>query len=125
MEINNATDLKAAILELEDRKRREKELLVENFHAFKESLSPVNLIKSSFVKVRETPGLAGNILKASVGLGVGFLSKRLLIGKAPGLFKKIVGSAVEMGIAGLVAKNSDTIKSSGNRFFKNIFRSRK
>ena len=124
MEINNSADLRAAILELEDRKQREKQQLVENFHELTESLKPMNLIKSTFNKVKETPGDTGNILKATIGLGVGLLSKRLLIGKSAGLLKKILGSAVEMGVAGLVANKSDAIKSSGNRFLQNIFRSK-
>lgn len=122
MEIKNSADLRAAILELEERKIREKQQLVENFHVFTESLTPINLIKSTFNKVKETPGISGTILKAGVGLGVGFLSKRLLIGKAPGIFKKIIGSAIEMGLAGLVAKKSDTITSSGGRLIKSLFR---
>ncbi|MEP7145155.1 MAG: hypothetical protein ABI707_19875 [Ferruginibacter sp.] len=123
MEIKNSEDLKAAILQLEDRKQREQKQLVENFHAFKESLTPINLIKSTINRVKETPGITGTVLKATVGLGVGLLSKRFLLGKSPGFLRKIIGSAVQMGVAGLVAKKADTIQSNGN-FFKNIFRSK-
>ncbi len=59
-----------------------------------------------------------------MGLGVGLLSKKLFIGKSAGLLKTVLGSAVEIGIAGLVAKNSGTIRSAGSRLFKNIFRSK-
>lgn len=121
MEINNSAELRAAILELEDRKQREQQQLVENFHSFTESLKPMNLIKSTFNKVKETPGIPGTLLKAGVGLGVGFLSKRLLIGKSAGMFKKLLGSAIEMGVMGVVAKNADTLQSKGVRLFKNLF----
>lgn len=124
MEIKNSEDLKAAILELEVRKIREKQQLVENFHALTESLKPINLIKSTFHKVKETPGITGNVLKATLGLGVGLLSKRFLFGNSTGFLKKILGSAIEMGVAGLVVKKSDNIKFTGNRFFKNLFRSK-
>lgn len=124
MEIKNSADLRAAILELEDRKQREKQQLVENFHVFTESLSPVNLIKSTFNKVKETPGISGNILKAALGLGVGILSKRLLIGKSGGLVKRMLGSALEMGVMGVVAKNTDTLQYKAVRLFKNLFGSK-
>ncbi len=124
MEINNAADLRAAILELEDRKLRDKQQLVENFHAFTESLSPVNLIKSTFNKVKETPGISGTVLKAAVGLGVGILSKRLLIGKSGGLVKRMLGSALEMGVMGVVAKNTGTLQSKGVRLIKSLFGSK-
>ena len=77
MEIKNSEDLKAAIRELEDKKHRQKQELVQNFHTFKESLTPINLLKSTFNRIKETPGITNTVLKASVGLGVGLLSKRL------------------------------------------------
>lgn len=124
MDIKNSADLKVAILELEDRKSREKQQLVENFHVFTESLKPINLVKSAITKVKESHGLSGNVMKATVGLGIGLLSKKFLIGGSSGIIKKVIGSAIEMALAGIVAKNSDTIKSKGFRLFKNIFRSK-
>jgi len=125
MEIKNSADLKAAIVELEHRKLREKQELVNDFHAITESLKPMNLIKSTFQRVRETPGIGGNILKATVGLGVGFLSKKLLLTKSTGIVKTLLGSALKMGVAGIVAKNTGNIKSSGTKFFKNLFSGQK
>ena len=125
MEIKNSEDLRAAILELEDKMHREKRQLVDNFHNLQESLKPINLIKSTFKKVKETPGITNSVLKASLGLGVGLISKRLLLGKSTGFFKKIIGSAIEMGVARLVTKKTDTIKSGGSHILKNIFSSKK
>ncbi|MEP7108511.1 MAG: hypothetical protein ABI760_11025 [Ferruginibacter sp.] len=125
MEIKNSADLRAAILDLEDKSKREKQQLIEDFHVFKESLAPINLIKSTIKKVKETPGITGIVLKTSLGLGVGLLSKRLLVGKSAGILKRIIGSAIEMGVAGLVAKKTDNIKETGFQLFKNFFRSKK
>ena len=123
-EINNSADLKAAILELEGRSKREKEQLADNFHAFKESISPMNLIKSTFNKVKETPGVSGSMLKAALGLGVGILSKKLIIGKSSSLIKTVLGSALKVGVMGAVAKNSDTLQVKGVRLLKNLFGSK-
>lgn len=125
MEIKNSADLKAAIVELENRKVNEKQGLVNDFHAITESLKPLNLLKSTFHKVKESQGISGNILKAAFGLGVGLLSKKILISKSTGVVKTLLASAIKMGVAGLVAKNTDNIKTSGTRFFKNIFSSKK
>ncbi|MEO6733811.1 MAG: hypothetical protein ABIN01_21485 [Ferruginibacter sp.] len=124
MEIKNSADLKDAITRLEVKKLREKEQLSENFHVFTESLKPINLIKSTFARVKETPGITGSVLKAGVGLGIGILSKKFLIGKTTGIFKSVLGSAIEMGIAGLVAKKSGTIKASGSRLLSKLFGSK-
>ena len=124
MVIKNSADLKAAILELELRKIREKQLLADDFHGLTKSLMPMNLLKSTISKVKHSPGMTSTLLKAGVGLGVGFISKKFIIGKSTGIFKRLLGSAIEMGIAGLVAKKSDNIKSSGIHLFKNLFRSK-
>ncbi len=120
MNINNAEDLKAAIIGLEQRERLQKQQLQENFSDFKESLSPVNLIKNTFAKAKETPGVSGSLFKAGLGLGVGILTKRLVVGKKGGFFKNLLGGAVEMGVMGLVAKNADKIQSSVVRVLSNI-----
>ena len=117
-------DLKAAILELQDRQQREKHHLLSNFHGFTESLKPINLIKSSYNKVKDTPGIAGTVLKAGVSLGVGLLSKKILLGKTPGFLRKVLGSAIQMGVTGLVAKKTDSIKSTGGHFLKNLLGSK-
>ncbi|MEO6547516.1 MAG: hypothetical protein ABIN94_05935 [Ferruginibacter sp.] len=120
--IKNAAELKAAIQELERKEAREKEQLVQNFHGFTNSIKPMNLLKSTFVKVKESPGITGKLLKAGLGLGVGLLSKKLVFGKAPGIVRKVVGSAVEMGLASLVARNTDTIKSTGARLIRSMMK---
>lgn len=125
MEIKNSADLKAAIAELEHRKLKEKQELVSDFHELTESLKPINLIKSTYHNVKESPGITGNLLRAGVGLGVGMLSKKFLLGKSTGIIKNLLGSAIKMGVAGLVAKNTSNVKLTGTRFFKNLFGSKK
>jgi len=124
MEIKNSEDLKVAIRELEAKELRQKQQLTADFHAYKETLKPMNLLKSTFNKVKETPGITGTILKATVGLGVGILSKKLFLGKSPGILRKVVGSAVQMGLAGLVAKKTDAIKQNSGQLLKRIFSKR-
>jgi hypothetical protein len=121
MQIKNAADLRAAILELEDRKQMEKKQLAEKFHLFTESLRPINLIKSTFKSVKDSPGLTGNILDATIGLGVGMISQKLLVGKSAGLAKKLLGTAVKMGVTSAVANNTDAIKNTAIRLFRKFF----
>jgi hypothetical protein len=124
MEIKNSVDLKAAILELEDRKDREKKQLVKNLNDLTESLKPINLIKSTIQKVKEGPGVGPTLVKATMGVGVTMLSKKFLFGKSPGIFRKIIGSAIQMGLAGLVAKKTPTLNNSGKSLLSKIFRSK-
>jgi len=64
-------------------------------------------------------------LKATLGLGAGILSKKIFLGKSPGIFRKVVGSAVQMGLAGLVSKKTDVIKHNSGELIKKLFGSRK
>ena len=124
MEINNATDLKMAIERLENQNLVQKNVITEQFHNTLESLKPMNLLKSSFNKVTKTPGLVENIMNAMVGLGAGFLSKKMLIGNSTGILKRLLGNALEFGVAGLITKNSGSIKSTGLGLFNKIFHSK-
>lgn len=121
MGINNSADLKMAIERLESQNLMQKNVITEQFNNTVESLKPMNLLKSSFSKVAKAPGLVENIINATVGLGAGFLSKRMLIGKSTGILKKLLGNAIEFGVAGLVTKNSGSIKNSGVGLFNKLF----
>jgi hypothetical protein len=118
MQINNNTSLKAAILQLEQKQFIQKEALVQQFHETYESFKPVNLIKNEFKKI--TGAITGpsetknTLLKTALGLGVGFLTKKLFfIGGSGGILKRLFGTAVELGVAKLVAGNADTIVEKG------------
>ena len=125
MEINNSIDLKAAIEQLENKNLVQKNVITDQFNDTLESLKPINLLKSSFNKVVRSPGLVENIINATVGLGAGFLSKKMLIGKSSSILKKLLGNAVEFGVAGLITKNSGSIKNTGLGLFNKIFHLKK
>ena len=66
MKINNKTELEQAILELEKRKVIQQHVMTQQFREFKESVKPINLIKSNFKKLTDSPdireGLIGKLL---------------------------------------------------------------
>jgi hypothetical protein len=122
MEINNQADLKMAIFNLQRKSAIQKEILIEQFHATHDSLRPVNLIKNIVKDIVGSADLSTNVINSSIGLVTGFLSKKILIGGSKNIFKKILGTVIELGIANVVAKNSDGIKEKGSSFLKNIFK---
>lgn len=125
MEIKNASDLEAAIIRLKHKKDLQTDQVKNQFNEAVDSLKPINLLKSSLNKVVHSPGLVEKIINATVGLGAGVLSKKLLIGKSTGIVKKILGTALEFGVAGLISKNSSAIKTGGAGFLSKIFSSKK
>ena len=125
MEINNAAHLKMAILELEQKRvLQEKELLL-HLHQTYNSLKPVNMLKSAVHGLTSEPNLGNNVINALIGLGTGIISKKLVIGGSHNIFKKLMGVAVEFGVAGLVTKKGEEIKSVIGSTLKKLLAGRK
>lgn len=100
--LHTEAELRAAIVELENRRALEEVMLKEQFH-------------SAFDKIG-TVGL--------VGTGIaGFLSKILVQGVLKSPVKKLIGTALLFGVTQVAARNPEVIISLGKRFF-NIFRSK-
>jgi hypothetical protein len=120
MQINNSTSLKAAIRQLEEKQFIQKEALVDQFHETYESLKPVNIVKNQFKKLTDSMGQGfkssetkNTLINTAIGVGVGFLTKRLFIGGSHNILKRLFGTAVQMGVTKLVAANADKIKDKG------------
>ncbi len=101
-EIKNQKGLEAAIASLEKKSEIQKNIIANNFSSLQENLKPVNLIK----KHKEI------ILIGVLGLGTGYLIRKLLIKQSTGLMAKMTGSLIQWGIAALLSKNSDKIRSN-------------
>ena len=125
MEIKNSADLRAAIKELENKKQEQRRQLAMSYRAVTESLKPMNLIKSTFNTVKDSPRLTENLLNVVLGLGAGFLSKKMLFGKSAGLLKRVFGPTIQTGVAGVVVNNAANFKTVGKRLLQTLFRSKK
>jgi hypothetical protein len=120
MSINNAIQLEHQIAVLKKETANKKAVLVQQFYNTYESLKPVNLIKAAFNSKISLPKLGDNFIGTSMGLGAGILSKKILAGRSPGFFKSILSTVAEVAVAGLVAKNSDTIKHKGLQLIRSL-----
>ncbi len=101
-EFKNQQDLDQAIAFLEKKSEIQQNIIANNFFRLQEDLTPINLIK----KHKEI------ILIGLLGLGTGYLIRKLLIKKSAGIMAKITGSLVQWGIAALLSKNADKIRSN-------------
>ena len=120
MEINNTAQLKSAIAFLEVDSAVKKRILVDQYHITTESLRPANLIKNVFNKIVDSNDITNRVIGTSVGLGAGILSKKLLIGKSTNIFKRILGTAIELAVASVVSKNGEAIKEKGVEIFRKL-----
>jgi hypothetical protein len=120
--IASTTDLEVAIKRLERKKALMEEDLKDQVHVIFESLKPTNILKHTIHEVQESTELKHNLLKVAIGLGAGYFSRKLVIGKSAGLVKKALGTALQYGITNFVAKKNDREDSSYPRKKKNLFK---
>jgi hypothetical protein len=119
--ITSAKELHEAIETLEQKKSEQLVALEAQFSEVYENLTPANIVKHTLQSVFSSSDTKKNILGSVIGLGTGLLSKKLLVGKSVGVFRKIIGAVVEFGIAGLIAKNAGKIKDKGSEIIHKIF----
>lgn len=109
--ITTTTELRESILLLEVKQEIEGVLLKEQFSVTYESLKPINLIKKTLNELTSSPDFKGDLLKATLSLSAGYLSKRLVVGATVNPVKQLLGSLIQMGVTSIVSKNTDGIKS--------------
>jgi len=120
--IANTTDLTTAIKRLERKKMLMEEDLRDEFHIILESLKPANILKNTIHEVRESTELKHNILKVALGLGAGYFSRKLVIGKSAGIVKKALGTALQYGITNFVAKKNTPDNDNEYPKKRNLFK---
>jgi hypothetical protein len=121
--INNISELDMAIKRLERKKLLLEENLKDDFHTLLQSLKPTNILKNTIHEVQESPELKHNLLKVVLGLGAGYFSRKLVVGKSAGIVKKALGAALQYGITSFVAKKNGKEEESGLRSKKkNLFK---
>ena len=121
--IQNSEELKNAIIELERKKNVEEAAIKYEFKQTYETFKPANILKNTVSEVAASPKFRHNILNIAIGLGAGYLSKKIVVGRSAGLLKRTLGTALQFGVASLVAKRDGTAGEPKKRggLFKRIF----
>lgn len=113
--------LKNAIQRVEAEQALTGQLLKNEFHLTIEKLKPVNLLKRGIEDMANSPFLIENIIGNSVGFVSGFLSKKIVIGTSANIFRKLIGSLVQISVTNSVKQHPETIKSIGQFLFQLLF----
>jgi len=108
--IKDDHSLSEAIVALEQQQKSDFNLLKNHFDFTVDSLNPKNLIKEKFQDLTSSPTFKSRILKYGIGLVTGFVTKKAIVGKHPGIFKSILGIAAQTAISGLIMKSPDLLR---------------
>ncbi len=69
-----------------------------------EYVKPVNLVTRFVSSLKKEPKVRGSLKDTFISVGLGYLSKRLVVGKSNSMLKTLAGYAVQLIATKLVAK---------------------
>ena len=120
--ITSIADLKSAIQTLESEQLLKKQLLRKQFFITYAEMKPAKLLESTLKDLTSSSYLMEDPISKAAGLITGFLTKKIIVGSSDNIFRKLLGSAVQMGVTHIVSKNPFIIKATGQlitKFFLN------
>lgn len=115
--MNKTTPLEAlqeSILALKTKQDNEEAMLLAQF------TNPINLIKSGIDEFVNNPNLKENVVNTSVSLAVGYITKKVVVGKSKSHIKHFLGNLLQVGITYIISKNADKIKIFALRKMTNL-----
>jgi len=102
--INQTTLLDQKILELTNRRDFELMDLKNQYNFLLESAKPINIIKQSFSSFKDSSSKTETILELATSFLGGYISKKIVVGKSAGTFKRIFGNVLQYSISTLLNK---------------------
>lgn len=97
-------ELNQRIKQLEAQQDAEWVAIKDEIEEIKVNLKPLNLIRNTVAEINETVGFKSDIAQSAISIGIGFLAKKLVVGKTDSIFKNIFGSIVQLAVTTLIAK---------------------
>jgi len=119
--ITSSSELQDAILQLQQKQAEQGQQLKIHFDLTIESFKPANPIRSIISEVITSPDILSTIISASLRLTAGYFSKKLIIGAAGNILKKLLGSILQFSVPAIMAKNPEAEKSLSEGFTHGIF----
>jgi hypothetical protein len=107
--ITNTEELHEAIAILKVKQTEQGVILKEQFRTTYENLKPLNFLKKTFSQLTSDPDIREGITSNLIGMAAGYLSKKLMIGSTYNPVKQLLGSVLQMGVTGIVTKNTGGI----------------
>ena len=101
------------------------QVMKEHFHQVSDNLDPGKLVQSTLKEITTSPYLADNLIGAGVGLAVGYVSKKALIGWSGNKLTRFLGVILQFGVANIIARNPKTVRAVGQYVSQHIYNKEK
>jgi len=122
--INSVELLKKTIIDLELKKIEQAKQIRQQFNTIKENLKPSNIIWNTVDEVRNSPKMKSNILGALIGLGAGYFTRKLVVGKTGNPYRRFFGNLIQVGLTAAMARRNDLFQTIGKTIIKRVFTKR-
>lgn len=123
--INSLEELRTEIALLELRQKRAANDLKGHLLETYESLKPLNLVKSTLKELTSSPNFKGDLVNSVVGIGLGYISKRVLIGNTHNMVKQVIGTIVQFGVTRIISTKTEGLRSGLKNMMTNFFAKKK
>jgi hypothetical protein len=120
--IDSRESLVAAIERLEAEQKEHIRAIKTDMHDAYESLKPVHVIKTLVKELFTSPEVKQDLFQAGIGLGAGFLAKKLVVGNSHNLFKRLMGHLVQVSVTNMVNSNEEVIESKGRSLIQRLIK---
>ena len=114
------TELQDAIQLLEAERAINLQLMKNRFRQTSESLNPRKLLQNTLKEITTSPYIADNLLSAGVGLAVGYVSKKAIVGWSGNKLARLLGTVLQFGVANIIAQNPKTVRAVGHYISQRI-----
>ena len=106
-------DIGARIKLLEQQYNRQLTGLKASVSALGESISPGHFVRDAVKEMVASPDLRAGVINTAVGLGAGYLGRKLVSKKSDGVFRKVAGTALQLFLTRFVAKKMNQFGNNG------------
>jgi len=90
-----------------------------------EKLSPSNLLQSVFEGNKQDNPIPDDVANGFIGIATGFVSKLLFQGTSHSPVRRLIGTALMLGVSGIVSRNPEKIKGivkGGFNLLSNLYK---
>jgi len=123
--ISTTSELRAAIVLLEEKQKTQGIELKEQFYATYESFKTINLFKKVLLEVATTPGLMSGMINTVVDLSQHKNHKKKDKEVSESTLQNIFRLLLKTGVTKLIVENSDSLLLLGQYIIRRIFSHKK
>jgi hypothetical protein len=104
-------DLQEAIAALEQEKAVSRYKIEDDIRCIHESLGASNILKAAFHSVAGKEGIKSRAANTALSLGSGWVAQKLFTNNSTNIFRRLLGTVVQVAVTGLMAKKSGNLAS--------------